>query len=183
MPPGVLYTMSCTYGFLELSKEDSRVDKYIGPLPDSLAKINIWNGDKAPADTEFCNTLPRSMQMCEDCRVDTIHPAVLRMLRMSVRGHLVPVHWTPEAQREIVMYCDLCSYSTRGIRRERLKKRLEINMNTCKAIIMQAGYTSSEAESGQLESNICDNCSEKINRGRNHLQSASLVAVPNILSQ
>jgi hypothetical protein len=43
-----------------------------------------------------------------------------------------------------------CSYSTRGIRRGTLKKRLETPVVMCKASILQAGDTAA-AESVQLD--------------------------------
>ena len=65
-----------------------------------------------------------------------------------------------EAQSEIIMECDHCSYSTRGTRRGRLKKRLV----TCKASILQAGDTTA-TESEQLKSNFWNDGSEKITGG------------------
>ena len=42
----LLYTMSCTYGFLKLSKEDSMVDKHIGPLPDGRDSAGHLKGQE-----------------------------------------------------------------------------------------------------------------------------------------
>ena len=69
-----------------------------------------------------------------------------------------------EAQSEIIMECNHCSYSTRGTRRGRLKKRLETHMVTFKASILQAGDTTA-TESEQLESNFWNDGSEKITGG------------------